>query len=562
VPQAEARPMIKLVYPKLQFSSAGLDRLSVVELQGPISLLGLSFRTQNVLRWKQVDTLGKLVEALRSDMGIGTARNFGRKSHEELVHSVLALSEAVAPEGSVDWQKYSKLARQEFCRMRSSQALRYVGLMPTPQLGARQGGWPRPFGVIPESVSNRLLHTLPFSNRAFQGLRSMGAVTIGDATRICPTDLLQVRKVGRNTIEEIFGTIMAEVTSQRSDFIAANDLPIGWQQFPILPKRSEGLPRQFYIDFFNELPSVIKKYEGNEEERILCARLLRSFGKEETLEVIGKQFGVTRERVRQQEAGLIRKLKAALFEAKYTYTKFKRNRDVAFGKVRFRVQPELQERCKDLPERIRRELPSVVKLSAWTGRLAEILCVTPDLITQYSTFWLTALRFKQESVKKVKGFKNEDLIFRSEIPTQEVAVVCKMLVKVNDAILCSPSGTTQQEILNKIKDRRSKKAARGHNISFFLKLSSVNVIKKKGIIQPIYDRQITLSWVDLEREIIGLLMENNGHIKKRTLLFKMQAKFPAIKNIQKAAIDLIIAKSKNMSSIGKTGYCKLRKLHG
>ena len=98
-------------------------------------------------------------------------------------------------------------------------------------------------------------------------------------------------------------------------------------------------------------------------------------------------------------------------------------------------------------------------------------------------------------------------------------------------------------------------------LSFFLGLSSVPVIKKKKTIQPVYNQDIRLSRFALEKEVIDLLLENGGHFKKRTLLYKMQEKFPAIKNINKATIDDIIAKSENVFSIGKTGYCKLNNLH-
>lgn len=91
--------MINLVYPELQFSSPSLDRLSELERQAPISRLGLSVRAQNILQWRKVNTIGELVDVLRSELGIAIKRNFGPKTHKNLVHSILALSEATTPEG-------------------------------------------------------------------------------------------------------------------------------------------------------------------------------------------------------------------------------------------------------------------------------------------------------------------------------------------------------------------------------------------------------------------------------------------------------------------------------
>ena len=394
--------MIHLVYPELQFSSPGLDRLSELERQGPISRLGLSVRAQNILQWRKVNTIGELVEVIRSEVGIAIKRNFGPKTHENLVHSILALSEAATPEGGVDWQKYGELAKKKFCGMRVREAVRYVGLDKIMKPEIKHNGWPGPFGEITEAVSKQTLETLPFSNRAIQGLKAMGVMTIGDATRICAPDLLKVRNVGRNTIQEIYGTIRMAVSSETEVHIVTDSVDVVMSQFPFVPVRSKGLPEQFYLDFFSELPAVIKKYEGSEEEIILCSRLFCSSENRKTLDVVGKRIGKTRERVRQEETDLILKLKASLFDGKYTYNKIGKNKNLAFGKVRFRVQPEFQELCKNLPERVRGESPPLVEVSVWTKILANILQMPVAAIEQYLPFWMEALAYKKAPENRVK----------------------------------------------------------------------------------------------------------------------------------------------------------------
>jgi hypothetical protein len=247
----------------------------------------------------------------------------------------LALSEAATPEGGVDWLKYGELAKKKFCGMRVREAVRYVGLDKIMKPEIKHNGWPGPFGDITEAVSRQTLETLPFSNRAIQGLKAMGVMTIGDATRICAIDLLKVRNVGRNTIQEIYGTIRMAVSSETEVHIVTDSVDVVMTQFPFVPARSKGLPEQFYLDFFSELPAVIKKYEGSEEEIILCSRLFCSSENRKTLDVVGKRIGKTRERVRQEETDLMLKLKASLFDGKYTYNKIGKNKSLAFGKVRF-----------------------------------------------------------------------------------------------------------------------------------------------------------------------------------------------------------------------------------
>jgi len=550
--------VINLVYPELHFSSAGLDRLSETERLDPISHLGLTARTQNVLTWRKAETLGQLVDVLKSERGIGIVRNFGRKSHEELVHAVLALSEAVDSEGAVDWRKYGNLARKEFVGMRVQEAARAVGLHHKPEPKSKHHAWPRPFGKIPEEVANRPLQTLPFSNRAFQGLKNMGATTIGDATRICATDLLRLRNVGRNTMNEIHRTILMAVAPLTEDSIVRDDPAFASPQFPLVPARINGLPDQLYTDFFSELPSIIKKIEGRLEAEILKSRLFRPLSKAKTLNSIGKIFGVTRERIRQKENDLMRKINAALFECRYTYIKDTKNRNsiTRFGKVKFKIQPRFQNICKNLLEEMQDQLPPFIKKNEWTARLAKRLGVSPDLIDDKMTFWLSALKFKEASVKLKKGLANEVIIFKSSIPSHEANKICKAVSEFNNIILSSPFGITENEVNKQIKNKLKTKAC--SNICFFdlQKLSSLSIKKDKDLYSPLYAKPFRISQSNLEKLVTLVLKENNCHIKRKTLLFKIQEKYPSIKNISKASIDNVIAKSSYILPIGKTGYCK------
>jgi len=546
--------VINLVYPELQFSSAGLDRLSETERQEPISHLGLTARTHNVLVWRKAETLGQLVDILRGERGIGIVRNFGRKSHEELVHAVLALSEAINSDGAVDWDKYAKLARKEFVGMRVSEAARDVAQLQAPEFRPKRHAWPRPFGKIPEEIANQPLQSLPFSNRAFQGLKNMGVTTIGEATRICATDLMKLRNVGRNTIQEIYQTILTAVAPLTEDSIVRDDPAFASPQFPLVPERSEGMADQFYTDFFRELPLIIKKNEGTQEEYILRLRLFCPLGKAKTLQNLGNKFGITRERIRQKEAELIHMLTAALFYSKYTYMQQGRKHITRFGKVKFRIQPKLQKIFANLPERLNKGLPEIVKLSEWTARLAKILCVSPDLIAHHHTFWLNLLKFKTISIKSVHGFKNEDLVTKMKESGKRVSEILSAIARFNYVLLCSPLGVTEDDIIKKINTKKSTENC----LSICFNLSSLPILKTKNAIFPIYKKSVKLSSIDLEQALLRVLKNNGGHIKTRLLVYKMQEEFPFINNIKETTISNIIAKSKFISSIGKTGYCKIR----
>ena len=442
--------MINLVYPELQFSSLSLDRLSELERQGPISRLGLSVRAQNILQWRKVITIGELVEVFRSEVGVAIKRNFGPKTHVNLVHSILALSEATTPEGGVDWQKYDELVKKKFCGMRAREAVRYVGLMQTPRPGSKRNDWPRPFGKIPDSVSNQLLETLSFGNRAFYVLKSMGAVTIGDAARICPTDLLKVRNVGRNTIKEIFQTIMAAVSPLAEDPIVQDNAAFAIQRLPLVPERSEGLPEEFYLDFFTEIQAVIHQQLGREIAEILKCRLLCPEGKEWTLDMTGKKLGLTRERIRQREVDLVRMFRAAMFEAKYTYAWVKPSKGVVYSKVKFQLNKRFQETCASIPERFKIGLPPVSILAEWVNKLAKLLNVPQDAVFKYIYFWLKTLNYKAISTSKNDLSRNEILIIENNVSTKVFRQAVEQLSSFDKVVHEDAGSIIRTETISKV----------------------------------------------------------------------------------------------------------------
>jgi len=547
--------MINLVYPELQFSSPGLDRLSELERQGPISQLGLSVRTHNVLRWKHVNTLGELVEILRSEVGIGIVRNFGCKSHEQLVHAVLALSEATTPEGAVDWQQYGELVKKKFCGMRVREAVRYVGLMQTPKLGSKRNDWPRPFGKIPETVSNQLLKTLPFGNRAFQGLKSMGAVTIGDATRICPTDLLKVRNVGRNTIKEIFQTIMAVVAPQAEGPIVQDDPTFASPPFPMVPARSEGIPNKLYRDFFQEIPRAIRMQEGEVDEVILRRRLLCPLGKESTLEETGKKFGITRERIRQIELDLLRMFRTALFEGKYTYERLHPSKGLCYGKVQFRVQSEFQSRCANLKMSVGQGMQPVMQLSDWTARLAKVLGVSLEFVADHTVFWSRILGWKSLQIQTVRNVPSEMLVVSEKVSVKLASRIRVQVETLNRLLLDNPCGLSLEQLQNSKELFGGKTILK--NVSEVASLSSVVQVPWAVLLLPKIELVETLTGAYVIETAVKAMTESSRPFKIHEMLQDLKQKFPKLKKLHShRTIVNLMASDKRFKAIGTTGFWK------
>jgi len=544
--------VINLVYPELHFSSAGLDRLSETERLDPISHLGLTARTQNVLTWCKAETLGQLVDVLKSERGIGIVRNFGRKSHEELVHAVLALSEAVDSEGAVDWRKYGNLARKEFVGMRVQEAARAVGLHHKPEPKSKHHAWPRPFGKIPEEVANRPLQTLPFSNRAFQGLKNMGATTIGDATRICATDLLRLRNVGRNTMNEIHRTILMAVAPLTEDSIVRDDPAFASPQFPLVPARSEGLPDQFYQDFFREIPGVLRVQEGPLEEAILRRRLLQPLGEEATLEQTGKKFGVSRERIRQIEADLIRMFRAALLHGKYTYEGLHPSKGLRYGKVQFRLQAEFQAMGAKLQQAMGQGMPLAAKLSDWTARLARELGVSSEFVEEHTVFWAHLLGYKTLAIHAVRKVPGEMLVIPESVTTQVANRIGAQVKGLNRLLLENPGGLGLEQ-LQKSKVLFGNKTIL-KNVRDLASLSSVVQDAGAPMLRPKTALVERLTTPYVVETMARALKEKGRPIKIQEVLQDLKHKFPGLKKVHsRASIANFLAFDKRFKAKGTTG---------
>ena len=88
---------------------------------------------------------------------------------------------------------------------------------------------------------------------------------------------------------------MAEEDSHSGDFIPDNN------NFPRVEAASYKLLREQVVDVLDTL--------NDREARVLELRFGLEDGKSRTLEEVGRDFGVTRERIRQIEAKALRKLR-------------------------------------------------------------------------------------------------------------------------------------------------------------------------------------------------------------------------------------------------------------
>ncbi|TSA40478.1 MAG: hypothetical protein D4R57_01695, partial [Verrucomicrobiales bacterium] len=104
--QAKTVENESLKYPLLRFSSSNLEKLSPAARAMPLSNLGLSARPSNAFKEAGLPAIGAFSDAIRS--GLGRMGNFGKEAHAETVKAVLALSDAVLDDGSIDWLAYAQ----------------------------------------------------------------------------------------------------------------------------------------------------------------------------------------------------------------------------------------------------------------------------------------------------------------------------------------------------------------------------------------------------------------------------------------------------------------------
>jgi hypothetical protein len=284
-------------------------------------------------------------------------------------------------------------------------------------------------------------------------------------------------------------------------------------------------------------------------------RLLRPLGEEATLEQTGKKFGVSRERIRQIEADLVRMFRAALFDGKYTYEGLHPSKGLRYGKVQFRVQSEFQAMGAKLKAAMGVGMPLALKLSDWTARLARVLGVSSEFVEEHTVFWAHLLGYKALPIHAVRKVPGEMLLVPVSVTTKVANRIGAQVEALNRLLLENPGGLSQEE-LHKSKALFGNKTIL-KNVRDLASLSSVVQDAGAGLLRPKPGLVQSLPGVYVV-EVMAKEITKKGHpIKIQDVLQDLKKKFPNLKkSLSRAGIANLLGLDKRFKAIEKKGLWK------
>jgi len=242
----------------------------------PISELELSVRIVNGFKYLNIQCFGDLVQ--ETEYSLLRIPNFGRKSLTEIKDVLENISLKSGLDiylgMEIDWSK-----------------------LEDPKIKKKEEEKKSDF--LKDNLKKLLLpiDKIEFSVRTLNCIKNDNIICIGDLVQKNELEMLRNRNFGKKSINEV-----KEILQKKSLYLGMK-IP-NWP-----PENYEKLVKSYDIssdikfDFYSLKEILDKKF--NDREKIIYDQ---RFSRGKTLEFIGKKFNITRERVRQIEAKLIRRV--------------------------------------------------------------------------------------------------------------------------------------------------------------------------------------------------------------------------------------------------------------
>ena len=207
-------------------------------------------------------------------------------------------------------------------------------------------------------------------DKACSGLNAVNIRTIGELVDAARAGIPKLRNFGAKAHREVVSSLCALSSSAVGglvDWMTYADR----RGFPIIPPEREATIGSAFLT--RSLPkaceNVIRSQFDNRAWLVFSKRLLASADEHETLDSIGKVYGITRERVRQIEEQCLEALRKPLLRGDYQG-------------LNFRLRPHLISQFRDAQEQF-----DLVALPAWTKtgwlrELSETWRVPPDVLSK------------------------------------------------------------------------------------------------------------------------------------------------------------------------------------
>jgi hypothetical protein len=247
--------------------------------------------------------------------------------------------------------------------------------------------------------------------------------------------------------------------------------------------------------------------------------------------------------------------RTALFEGKYTYERLHPSKGLCYGKVQFRVQSEFQSRCANLKMSVGQGMQSVMQLSDWTARLAQVLGVSLEFVADHTVFWSRILEWKSLQIQTVRNVPSEMLVLSDKVSVKLASRIRVQVETLNRLLLDNPCGLSLEQLQNSKELFGGKTILK--NVSEVASLSSVVQVPWAVLLLPKIELVETLTGAYVIETAVKAMTESSRPFKIHEMLQDLKQKFPKLKKLHSPrTIVNLMASDKRFKAIGTTGFWK------
>jgi hypothetical protein len=478
----------------------------------PFSHLQLKARTYNAL---YADGYRTITDVENGILNAATEGLLGAnsKSFEDVAEAVEALTRVRSEDGSVDWNKYWETRNPVLYRIAITTA-------ELERLNALTRG--------------KFIGELNLK-KAVDGLKRLDIRTVGELVDAARNgiDSVPAKNFGKLAQNEVVDALLA--LSASTDTFGEVD----WLKFadsrglPVFPK--EVLSRSKMIEQLPEICGrILEATVSKRDQTIFKCRLLRPVNKALTLEAIGEEYGLTRERVRQIEAKLLRNLREPILNGNY-------------AGILFRLRDEFVELIGVAQSHLI-EIGAVAwRESQWVSEIATVWEVEEKTLLPYKRLIQELLGYESRE-STIRDY--DALVHYSSLSTKAVNQYLQVPATIHSVMSETVKIWDEMELAAEIRSRCKLKFTADDLPEFLPLCPSVEPLDAG------YYR-LKLEYVKgRSSQVYWMLEEHSEPLKKEDILRKLNARLPEKKRLTR--IEQLSAADPRVITIAKSGSWALK----
>ena len=476
------------------------------------SHLQLKVRTYNSLYAEGYRTITDVENGLQN-AAIEGILGANSKSVEDVAEAVEALTSVRDENGLVDWHKYWETRVPVLYRI----------AITTPQL-ERLNGLNR----------GKFIGELNLK-KAVDGLRRLRITIVGDLldTARKGIDSVPAKNFGKLAQNEVVDALRALSVSTDTfgdvDWLKFAEL----RRLPVFPK--EVLSRTKTIEQLPEICGrILEATVSKRDQTIFKCRLLRPANKALTLEAIGEEYGLTRERVRQVEAKLLENLRGPILNGNY-------------AGILFRLRDEFVELFGVAQSHLLEVGAVAWRESQWVSEIASVWEVEEKVLLPYKRLIQELLGYESRE-STIKDY--DALVHYSSLSTKAVNLYLRVPAAIHSMMSETVKIWDEMELAAGIRSRCRLKFTADDLPEFLPLCPSVEPL-------DVGYYRLKLEYVKQRSSQVYWILEEHGEpLKREDILRKLNAKLPEKKRLRK--VEQLSSGDPRVITIAKSGSWALR----